>query len=510
MAFLQRTFNLSMSTEDQVTENLEKATVSPRKGSAKSAPSSPKKPIPNSSGAIPRKAWSPSNKIDVIKSVKGDDSMTHTFARNLPFTPGKDSKGPCSRVSSLTSTKKYRQPYAVTSSASTFGAVTPSRASGRNSSISTTTAEGSIIGTETQLTAPKAGSLGSVGKCTTSRMQSSTRTMVTLSSSVASTSDTTQPNVVRALFGSAKLPRPPAVPSRYAQASTSGQTPSHRITVLTGDPASDNSRNNTSNGSKVVKGTSSSVRTDARATSAIKADRPISVPLRRPTALVLNQGLSSSGELSSQSTPMQRSQSQRTPTGKRVASVSVPPSPSKSAPGLAVKKVEIGKLFGLVGFTKVEVAPSQVIPFAAISSLITPRATDTGATQLDRTMKDAMQRSIAAKASLLAAEMAAENARLEAMVAHAEALAAARAVVKEEETGRSALVSNRPVGPLGNITAPSLSTNCPSTITTPDTPLSPSDTYETITKKDCWMKPGSTSDDLSPKREAENPFKGML
>ena len=495
MAFLQRTFNLSSSLEDQVAENLKKVTLSPRKGSAISQLSPLRKKESKSSGVASIKAWSPSSKIDVRKPGIVDGPRNYTSGRNLPQTPGKDLKLSTSGASSHSITRKGSQRSAVNGNPSTFGAVTPSPSSSRNSSISTCTAGASTVGTVAHLTASRASSLSSVGEGKASRIRSSTRTVVTLSSSIVSTSDIGQSDVVKRLFGSAKLPRAPTAPARVVQKSNS-------------KPVSNNS--NDSNGSNNAKGSSSSIRSDSKSTSAVKADRPISVPLKRPTALILNQGLSSSGDLSCQSISVQRSQSQCTPTGKRAVSTTVPQSPSKGVTGLTVKKAEIGKLFGLVGFTKVDVATSQVIPFAAISSLISPRSTDTGSVQLDRTMKDAMQRSVAAKATLLAAEAAAESARLEAMVAHAEALAAARAVVWEEEAGRSVLGSSHRSG-LSNLAASTVPpTSASTTATTPDTPLSPSDKIEPLTKKDCWMKAVSSSDDLSPKREAENPFKGML
>ena len=494
MAFLQRTFNLSTSSEDHVAENMKKAPLSPRRGSAKPQLSPARKKESKSSGAASIKAWSPSSKIDVIKPGTLDGPRSYASERNLPQTPGKDFKAPTLGVGSHSISRKGSQRTVLTSNASTFGAVTPSPSSSRNSSISTCTAAASAVGTVTHLTASRASSLNSVGEGKASRMRSSTRT-ITLSSSIVSTSDTGQPDVVKRLFGSAKLPRAPTASARVAQMSSS-------------TPVSNNANN--SNGSNNAKSCSSSIRTDSKAMSAVKADRPTSVPLKKPTALILNQVMSSSGDLSSQSTPVQRSQSQRTPTAKSAVSTSVPQSPSKGATGLAVKKTDIGKLFGLVGFTKVDVAPSQVIPFAAISSLITPRSTDTSAVHLDRTMKDAMQRSVTAKATLLAAETAAESARLEAIVAHAEALAAARAVVREEETGRG-VQGGSPRSGHPNLATSTVPTTCASTTaTTPDTPLSPSDKIEPVTKKDCWMKAGSSSDDLSPKREAENPFKGML
>lgn len=172
------------------------------------------------------------------------------------------------------------------------------------------------------------------------------------------------------------------------------------------------------------------------------------------------------------------------------------------------KKKEIGKLFGLVGFPgKVDLPAANTGP--ARNSSTATKQTDSRSVgpasfplSLDKNMKDALQREAAAKAALQAAEAAAESARLAASLAHAEAVRAARAIVREAENEQNrAGCGKTGSAASGHVVALSV----PHIM-----PLLTIDPISNNADKERWINPNSIIDGLSPKREAENPFKGMF
>lgn len=163
--------------------------------------------------------------------------------------------------------------------------------------------------------------------------------------------------------------------------------------------------------------------------------------------------------------------------------------------------MEIGKLFGLVGFAgKVDLSTTKTAPIRNPSAVTKQTDSRSGGglmsfpLSLDQNMKDALQKEAAAKAKLQAAEAAAESARLAASVAHAEAVKAARAIVREAE--QEQILSG--CGKNGSVA--SVHVMAPLLI----------DPISNHSDKELWINPNSIIDGLSPKREAENPFKGMF
>ena len=117
-------------------------------------------------------------------------------------------------------------------------------------------------------------------------------------------------------------------------------------------------------------------------------------------------------------------------------------------------------------------------------------------------MKDALQKEAAAKAALQAAEAAAESARLAASVAHAEAVKAARAIVREAENEQNRAGCGKTGSTVsGHVVALSVPHIMPQLTIDP---------ISNTADKERWINPNSIIDGLSPKREAENPFKGMF
>ena len=190
-------------------------------------------------------------------------------------------------------------------------------------------------------------------------------------------------------------------------------------------------------------------------------------------------------------------QGPKTPRQPVPAGLSSPAS-VKSVTKNPTKKVEIGKLFGLVGFNKVDTALVQnTTPNARQNQSRTNICP--GPLSLDQNMKDALQREANARAALQAAEIAAESARFAASAAHADAVAAARAIVREAEIEQSRVYTGEPMIPAPTPVIAALYT--PSSMTLD---------ISSAADKELWTNAGAAIDGLSPKRKAENPFKGMF
>ena len=538
MAFLKRTFNFSVPKADDIRVKSKDALMSPRKADLRRAVS-PMRNDASKALIAPSPSKLKKRVIPASPSARsiGDEAKSISFASSTAQTPGTPSKN-ISRVDSSTTANKSKS-FTTSTTSGLNGTVTPGRL-GRHSSVTTicsvtaaAQSEGvGVAASKTPRATPKASSLGSTIKKTQSSSRIPTATF----------GDSAQlPNTSKNLFGTTKLPRSQPVSSRYAQAAPVSTASASIALVSAGSEKSTGSNNSNGNGNKKYRGSGPNTRT-AGSTDKIalvpKIDKSTTAPSRRPnTALSAAtatsslsssqekvQSLTSSGEFTaststSASATQHKSQSQRTP--KRVPPVVpvVPSSPLKVAPVTSAtassnnvsKKVEVGKLFGLVGFKKVDapqglgLTPSNIIT----SSSTNVRPLDIDVVHLDRNMKEALQRSVTAKATLLAAEMAAENARVEASVAHAEAVAAARAIVREAEAIQTAPNSGKSVSGVTAVIPSGVSTvktaAAAAVLSVPS-----KDVGHNGRDGDIWAKSNSNTEDLSPKREAENPFKGMF
>ena len=334
-------------------------------------------------------------------------------------------------------------------------------------------------------------------------------------SSINSTiTDASQATTNRSIYATNRQ-RPPSAVSRYAQSN------------YTSSSASDHVLHNLRSSSDVANIRKGNIRTrgasvaDYSAGNSLKASvRPTSVPLKKKAvtappsdAAVLTSTLTSDSVAScktSNSTvpPSNKYQAQAAPKTPRQC-VLMSPVADKSASktsaltnSVGSKKQGIGKLFGLVGFNKADAQPQSHGPASHTPAPAWPidsrSATSSTPGTLDQNMKLALQREATARAALLAAEAAAGNARLAATLARAEAVAVARAIVREAEIEQTLIESGRGCG--NTVAAPSTCTITTSAMTDSECTL----------EKILWTNPSAVIDGLSPKRDAENPFKGMF
>jgi hypothetical protein len=346
-------------------------------------------------------------------------------------------------------------------------------------------------------------------------------------SSVSSSTDGAQAPVNRSLFSSRQTRAPP-VASRYAQTAPAPAT-------STADGAISSARNNPGDATCAIKPSSSGCNSRVRSVSAaeITAAPTSKAPeksillssKKKDTAMTSESStitstwsVESTVNSKASSTSFAQSQRHQLPKTPRQPLQSVLTSPAvlaRSASKTAAlngsagsKKMEIGKLFGLVGFPgKVDLPATNTGPVR--NSTTATKQADSRSVgpasfplSLDKNMKDALQREAAAKAALQAAEAAAESARLAASVAHAEAVRAARAIVREAENEQNRAgcgkTSSTASGHVVALSVPHIM------------PLLTIDPVSNNADKGRWINPNSVIDGLSPKREAENPFKGMF
>ena len=310
--------------------------------------------------------------------------------------------------------------------------------------------------------------------------------------------------------------RPPSAVSRYAQSN------------FTSSSASDHVLHNLRSSSDVAGIRKGNIRTrgasvaDYSAGNQLKASiRPTSVPLKKKAVTappsdgaVLTSTWTSDSVASCKTSnsavppPSNKYQAQAAPKTPRqcvLMSPVVDKSASKTSAltnSVGSKKQGIGKLFGLVGFNKADDQPQSHGPASHTPIPAWPIDTRSGTSStpgtLDQNMKLALQREATARAALLAAEAAAGNARLAATIARAEAVAVARAIVREAEIEQTLIESGRSCG--NTVAVPSTCTITTSAMTDSECTL----------EKILWTNPSAVIDGLSPKRDAENPFKGMF
>ena len=351
---------------------------------------------------------------------------------------------------------------------------------------------------------------------------------VSSNSSVSSSTDGAQAPVNRSLFSSTRQTRAPPVASRYAQTAPPPATSS-------ADGASTSARNNPGDVTCAIKPGNSGCNSRVRSVSASEMttlatskapERSVLISSKKKDATIPSEGatmtstwsvesaVNSKASTSSFAQP-QRHQLPKTPRQPLQTALTSPAVLTRSASKTAAlngsagpKKIEIGKLFGLVGFPgKVDV-PVTTTGSIRNSSTITKQSDSRSVgpasfpLSLDKNMKDALQKEAAAKAALQAAEAAAESARLAASVAHAEAVKAARAIVREAENEQNRAGCGKTGSTAsGHVVALSVPHIMPQLTIDP---------ISNTADKERWINPNSIIDGLSPKREAENPFKGMF
>ena len=315
----------------------------------------------------------------------------------------------------------------------------------------------------------------------------------------------------RSLYGASKQRPAPAV-SRYAQANLTSSSASDHVAY---SARSSSDVGNIRKGNLRTRGASVADYTAGNSTKA--SIRPTSVPLKKKTgttpidSAVLTstwgtETIASCKTSNSVAIPQShKCQAPKTPRQFVLMSPVCDKSASKNSAltnSVGSKKVGIGKLFGLVGFNKVDAPPHNHASASLTQAQAWPIDSRNCAAptcgSLDQNMKFALQREATAKAALLAAEAAAENARHAASLARAEAVAVARAIVREAEIEQTLLEN-------GRICSSTIALPSTCTITT-SAMIDSGSTLEKI----LWSNPGAVIDGLSPKRDAENPFKGML
>jgi hypothetical protein len=326
--------------------------------------------------------------------------------------------------------------------------------------------------------------------------------------------DASQATTNRSIYATNRQ-RPPSAVSRYAQSN------------FTSSSASDHVLHNLRSSSDLANIRKGNVRTrgasvaDYSAGNQLKASiRPTSVPLKKKAVTAPpSDGAVLTSTWTSDSVASCKTSNSAVPQSNKYQAQAAPKTPrqcvlmspvaDKSASktsaltnSVGSKKQGIGKLFGLVGFNKADAQSQSHGPVSHTPAPAWPIDARSGTSStpgtLDQNMKLALQREATARAALLAAEAAAGNARLAATLARAEAVAVARAIVREAEIEQTLIESGRGCG--NTVAAP---TTC--TITT----AAMTDSECTL-EKILWTNPSAVIDGLSPKRDAENPFKGMF
>jgi hypothetical protein len=308
--------------------------------------------------------------------------------------------------------------------------------------------------------------------------------------------------------------RPPSAVSRYAQSNFTSSASDHVLHNLRSlsDVANIRKGNVRTRGASVA---------DYSAGNSLKASvRPTSVPLKKKavtaapsdgavlTSIWTSDSVASCKTSNSAVPQANKYQAQAAPKTPRQC-VLMSPVADKSASktsaltnSVGSKKQGVGKLFGLVGFNKADAQPQSQGPASHTPTAAWPIDSRSGTSStpgtLDQNMKLALQREATARAALLAAEAAAGNARLAATLARAEAVAVARAIVREAEIEQTLIESGRGCG--NTVAAPSTCTITTAAMTDSECTL----------EKILWTNPSAVIDGLSPKRDAENPFKGMF
>ena len=517
IAFLQRTFDLSTSSDRS---RRVKAELTAAKFSCPSSPAdsiSPTEIVPSlaktsSTGSLngyrtkPTQSSSPAiSKKPSVRQLSDQQKRPNQAATRLcaPAALSRTDSG-----YSLTSTKKPK--HVAASLNNNHGLETPNR--GNNVAETAT-----FSSNEVNLDKPDGSTNQLVPAVGISKGLSQIRTSPS-NSSVNSSIDGNLAPVSRSLCATGRQ-RPPLVSSRpvssrYAQTTIASASSSSSVDApSTLKSASDVNTTTTRKTLKIHHKKSAGIIESTPVQTTMTADKVIpKVPKKQLSAVPSENILLAStwasdstanSKVSNASSLQLQRQGPKTPRQPVLAGLSSPAS-VKSVTKNPTKKVEIGKLFGLVGFNKVDTAlPGNVLPHNT-----TPTARPNSSRNnfcaappsLDQNMKDALQREANARAALQAAEIAAESARFAASAAHAEAVAAARAIVREAEIEQSRNV----------YTGDQMILAPPPVIAALYTQSSMILDVNSAAEKELWTNPGTAIDGLSPKRKAENPFKGMF
>jgi hypothetical protein len=525
IAFLQRTFDLlgPTSSVPKTKRIIEKETTELKCVSvgAKSAPSPSRKAACMSSNvsSIGVRTKSGNNLSSSFKSASAQLAANAQLA--LPRNVASAALSRTDSNYSITNANKAKQLAATQNGPNIQGQGTPKHLK-RNSPDEL----GSPTEMDVDLDARSASTAGFFKGPDHSQSQSHLAA-VSSNSSVSSSTHGAQAPVNRSLFSS-RHTRAPPVTSRYAQTAPAPATSS-------ADGASAPARSNPGDVVCVIKPSSSGCSSRVRSVSAAEMtaaptskapERSLLLSSKKKDATLSSESATVTSTWSVESTvnskasstsfaQSQRNQLPKTPRQPLQSVLTSPAVLARSASKTAAlngsagsKKIEIGKLFGLVGFPgKVDLPATSTGPVR--NSTTATKQADSRSVglapfplSLDQNMKDALQKEAVAKATLQAAEAAAESARLAASAAHAEAVRAARAIVREAENEQNRAGCGKTGSTAsGHVVALSV----PHIL-----PLLTIDPVSNNADKGRWINTNSIIDGLSPKREAENPFKGMF
>ena len=513
IAFLQRTFDLS--TSSGCSRRVKSELAVEKSGS----PSSPIESVASteivpslsktsSTGSLNGHRPKPSQSSPAISKKPSFRQLPDQQKRPNQATTRLCTPAALSRTDSgysLTSTKKPKHVTATLNN--NHGQETPNRTKNVSGTATFSSHEVSLnkSGGSTNPLVPTVGLSKSLSQIRTSSSNSS----------VNSSTDGNLAPVSRSLFAPGRQ-RPPLVSSRpvssrYAQTTSAAALTSADASSTLKNP-SDVSTATNRKASKIHRHKSAGEIEGTSVHATMAAEKATMKVLKKQSSAVPAENILLASTWASDSTvnskvsntsslQLQR-QGPKTPRQPVPAGLSSPAS-VKSVTKNPTKKVEIGKLFGLVGFNKVDTTlPGNVLPH---NTTLTARPNSSrnyfcaAPPSLDQNMKDALQREANARAALQAAEVAAESARFAASAAHADAVAAARAIVREAEIEQSRVYTGDQMIPASTPVIAAL--YVPSSMTLD---------VSSAADKELWTNAGTAVDGLSPKRKAENPFKGMF